>query len=72
VTIDLLFALAPSNLECSKADAFFHGALVIASVFFVFATNVVIRVDWSIVKLQNFRIALTEDEWNTEIIGSIV
>ena len=68
VAIDFVVALAPLNLECCKADAFFFGALlrtftvtshIIRFAFFVF---------WSFVKLENFRIVFTEDEWNTEIV----
>jgi hypothetical protein len=71
VTIDDKTAFAPSNLECSKVDAFPFSALILAS----FLTIEIIRnafVFWSVVKLQNSRIILTEDEWNTEIIEIII
>jgi hypothetical protein len=72
VTIDILLgasasaAFAPSNLQGSKADALFLDAL--RTFFFVTSPFLILEVDWSIEKLLNFRIALTEDKRNTEII----
>jgi hypothetical protein len=68
-------AFAPSNLECSKADALFFEAGSITSCFWgFFVASVLLRlrvVDWSFVKLLNFRIVSAEDERNTEIMEEV-